>query len=234
MPSVKVLYAVLFSCLVLYFLLYIFLVKKLPAMPKVKIYFGDEPPQTDMYSQQYIAHENSMDFEADEIAESNLSKSPPVQEFYFEGKEKPSMEISNENEQTAKRDIMSFLEGLGIPENKEKMPVAVTSSNASPLENTSGVSLRKLMKKFDEDFSLEANKPCPTSHLNEGMFRKLHSSLAFDATSLMFQSCFWSNRFHLRACTQYGLPRMADLLFHDIYLIIALIPIMIINRAYKR
>lgn len=224
MPSVKAVYTVLLSGLVLYFLLYIFLVKKLPAMPRVKIYFEDEPPQTDMYSQQYIAHENSMDFEAGKIAESNLSKSPPVQEFYFEREEKPSMEITNENEQTARRDIMSFLEGLGIPENKEEMPVAATSDNASPLENASGVSLRKLMKKFDEDFSLEADKPCPTSHLNEGMFRKLHSSLAFDtkiprtfigntlnATLLMFQSCFWSNRFHLRACTQYGLPRMADL-----------------------
>ena len=180
MSSGKAVYTVLLSGLVLYFLLYILLVKKLPAMPRVKIYFGDEPPRTDMYSQQYIAHENLMDFEADKIEESNLSKSPPVQEFYFEREEKPSMEITNENEQTAKRDIMSFLEGIGIPENKEEMPVAATSSNASPLQNTSGVSLRKLMKKFDEDFSLEADKPCPTTHLNEGMFRKLHSSLAFD------------------------------------------------------
>ena len=173
MSSVKAFYAVLLSGLVLYFLLYSFLVRKLPGMPVVKIYFEDEPPKTDVYSQQYLAHEKSMDFEAVEIAESNLSAPPPEQEFYFEREEKPSIE----KEHTAKRDILlSYLDGLGIPVNKEEMSVTAISRNApSPLVNPSGVSLRKLMKKFDEDLSLEVDKPCPISHLDEGMFTILHS-----------------------------------------------------------
>lgn len=176
MPSVKVFYAVLLSGLVLYFLLYSFLVKKLPGMPVVKIYFEDEPPKTDVYSQQYLAHENSMDFEAVKIAESNLSAPPPEQEFYFEREEKPSIKVTNEKEHTAKRDILlSFLDGLGIPVNKEEMSVTAISRNAPLLVNPSGVSLRKLMKKFDEDLSLEADRPCPISHLDEGMFTKFHS-----------------------------------------------------------
>ena len=145
-------------------------------MPVVKIYFEDEPPKTDVYSQQYLAHENSMDFEAVKIAESNLSAPPPEQEFYFEREEKPSIEITNEKEHTAKRDILlSFLDGLGIPVNKEEMSVTAISRNAPLLVNPSGVSLRKLMKKFDEDLSLEADRPCPISHLDEGMFTKFHS-----------------------------------------------------------
>lgn len=173
MPSVKIFYAVLLSGLILYFLLYSFLVRKLPGMPVVKIYFEDEPPKTDVYSQQYLTHEKSMDFEAVKIAESNLSAPPPVQEFYFESEEKPSIEITNEKEHTAGRDILlSFLNGLGIPVNKEEMSVTATSRTAPPLVNPNGVSLRKLMKKFDEDLSFEADKPCPISHLNEGMFTK--------------------------------------------------------------
>lgn len=176
MPSVKVFYLVLLSGLVLYFLLYSFLVRKLPAMPVVKIYFEDEPPITDVYSQQYLAHEKSMDFENGKIEESNHLAPPQAQEFYFEREEKPSTEIANEREHTAKRDVLlSFLDGLGIPVNKEEMPVADISRNTPPLVNPSGVSLRKLMKKFDEDLSLEADKSCPISHLDEGTFTKFHS-----------------------------------------------------------
>ena len=177
MSSVKAFYAVLLSGLVLYFLLYSFLVRKLPGIPVVKIYFEDERPKTDVYSQQYLAHEKSMDFEAVEIAESNLSAPPQEQEFYFEREEKPSIEIANEKEHTAKRDILlSFLDGLGIPVNKEEMSVTAISRNAPPpLVNPSGVSLRKLMKKFGEDLTLEVDKPCPISHLDEGMFTILHS-----------------------------------------------------------
>ena len=117
-----------------------------------------------------------MDFEAVKITESNLSTPPPEQEFYFEREEKPSIEIANEKEHTAKRDILlSFLDGLGIPVNKEEISVAAISPNAPPLVNPSGVSLRKLMKKFDEDLSLEADKPCPISHLDEGLFTIFHS-----------------------------------------------------------
>lgn len=176
MPSVKVFYLVLLSGLVLYFLLYSFLVRKLPAMPVVKIYFEDEPPITDVYSQQYLAHEKSMDFENGKIEESNHLAPPQAQEFYFEREEKPSIEIANEREHTAKRDILlSFLDGLGIPVNKEEMPATDISRNTPPLVNPSGVSLRKLMKKFDEDLSLEADKSCPISHLDEGTFTKFHS-----------------------------------------------------------
>ena len=176
MPSVKVFYGVLLSGMLLYFFLYSFLVRKLPGMPVVKIYFEDEPPKTDMYSPQYVAHEKSMDFEAGKMVESNFSTSPPMQDFYFEREENPSMEITNENEQTAKKDILlSFLDGLGMPVNDEEMAVADVSRNDPPLVNPTGVSLRKLMEKFNEDLSFEADKPCPTSHLNEGMFTKFHS-----------------------------------------------------------
>lgn len=175
MPSVKVFYVILFSGLVLYFLLYSLLVRKLPGLPVVKIYFEDESPKNDIYSQQYFAHEKSPNFEANKIEESDLSTSPPAQEF-FAREEKPSIEITNEEQQRAKRDILlSFLEGLGIPVNKIEMPLADTSRNAPPLVNPNGVSLRKLMKKFDEDLSLETDKPCPRSHLDEGMFTKFHS-----------------------------------------------------------
>ena len=180
MTSVKVFYVVLLSGLVLYFLLYSFLVRKLPGMPVVKIYFEDEPPKTYVYSQQYLAHKTSMDLEAGKIAESNHLAPPPVQEFYSEREEEPSIEIANEKENTAKRDILlSFLDGLGIPVNKEEMPVTDISRNPPPLVNPSGVSLRKLMKKFDEDLtqdlSFEADRSCPISHLNEGLFRTFHS-----------------------------------------------------------
>jgi len=170
MPSVKlVFYAVLLSGLVLYFLLYSFLVRKLPALPVVKIYFEDEPPKTDVYTQQHLA---SMNFEAGKIAAESIHLAPPPeQEFYFEREEKPSIETTNEKEHTAKRGILlSFLDGLGIPVNNKEMPVTDISRNTPQLVNPSGVSLRKLMKKIDEDLSLEADKSCPIIHLDEGMF----------------------------------------------------------------
>jgi len=168
MSPVKAFYAVLLSGLVLYFLLYGFLVRKRPATPVVKIYFEDEPPMTDVYSQQHLA---PMDFEAGKIAAENNHLSPtPELEFYFQREEKPSIEIAHEKERTAERDaLLSFLDGLGIPVKNEEMPVKDILRNTPSLVNPSGVSLRDLMKKFDEDLSLEADKSCPISHLDEGM-----------------------------------------------------------------
>lgn len=176
MSSVKVFYGILFSGLVLYFLLYSFLVRKLPALPVVKIYFEDETPESDIHLQQFFSHETSLNLKAGEMADG-MRFSPPEQELEISAKEEEEklIEITSEKEQGAvKRDILlSFLEGLGMPANESQESIADISTKAPSQVNPDGASLPKLMKKLDEDFKLEIGKPCPTSHLNEGKFHSM-------------------------------------------------------------
>ncbi|KAL9962609.1 hypothetical protein ACROYT_G031728 [Oculina patagonica] len=172
MSSLKVFYGLLLSGLVLYFLLYSFLVRKLPALPVVKIYFEDETTESGLHLQQYFSHETSLNIKAGEIADGKrFSPSEQGLEISAREEEEKLNEITSEKEQGAvKKDILlSFLEGLGMPtnQNNEQESVADISTNAPPRVNPNGASLPKLMKTLDEDFNLEIGKPCPTIHLNE-------------------------------------------------------------------
>ncbi|KAL9962614.1 hypothetical protein ACROYT_G031734 [Oculina patagonica] len=172
MSSLKVFYGLLLSGLVLYFLLYSFLVRKLPALPVVKIYFEDETTESGLHLQQYFSHETSLNIKAGEIADGKrFSSSEKELEISAREEEEKLNEITSEKEQGAvkKGILLSFLEGLGMPanQNNEQESVADISTNAPPRVNPNGALLPKLMKKLDEDFNLEIDKPCPTSHFNE-------------------------------------------------------------------
>lgn len=180
MSSVKLFYAVLFSGFILYFVLYSFLVRKLPALPVVKIYFEEEEtPKSDIHLQQYFAGETSLNLKPGDLQMADGDRfSPPVQDIEISARdEKTLFNITSEKEQNAdKRDILkSFLEGLGMPVNESLESLADISTNAPSRVRRDGALLPKLMMKIDRDLNLEIGKPCPTSHLNEGRFLLLYA-----------------------------------------------------------
>lgn len=150
MHTVKLFYIILFLGLVLYFLLYSILIKKLPV---VKIYFEDDTPMTNFHLQQ--------DFTSETLA-GKMEDSGP-----FSAGQGISARKGEKEEQDAKREVLlSFLEGLGIP----KVEEVDISTRAPARVNPNGASLPKLMKKIDESFDLSIDKACPTSHLTKGKF----------------------------------------------------------------
>lgn len=159
MHTVKLFYIILFLGLVLYFLLYSILIKKLPV---VKIYFEDDTPMTNFHLQQ--------DFTSETLA-GKMEDSGPFsagQGISARADETAPKEITSEKEgQDARREVLlSFLEGLGIP----KVEEVDISTRAPARVNPNGASLPKLMKKIDESFDLSIDKACPTSHLTKGKF----------------------------------------------------------------
>lgn len=161
MPSFKALYGILLSGLVLYFLIYSLIVKKLPV---VKIYFEDTR-QSEVRLRQDIVYD--LPLAANRI--TNESLTPISEDLSIEEKLHNAAEVTGQKEQDSTVEIFSFLEGLGVPVNKADIsPVNIPETQVPPRVNPNGVSLPWLMRKMDRYMNLSADKPCPTGHLRKG------------------------------------------------------------------
>ena len=161
MSKMKVVYGILLSGLVLYFLLYSLIVRKLPV---VKIYFEAETQDIDnVRLEQDGVHDSSLkaDGRIASVHKFNSSREETAQNSNV-------AEGSRGKEKSFRGEILLFLQDLGVPLNKADIFPENNPTKSPPRINPNGASLPMLMRKMDEDLNISADKPCPTSHLKKG------------------------------------------------------------------
>lgn len=141
------------------FFIYSLIVKKLPV---VKIYFEDETRSYGRFRQD-VVYDSSL--KASKVIFKPLS---PIHEVSIGENSQDAADVSRKEKQDFTGEILSFLEGLGIPMNTGDVSPVNIPTTPLPRVNPNGASLPILMRKIDNYLKLSADKTCPTSHLRKG------------------------------------------------------------------
>ncbi|CAH3024788.1 unnamed protein product [Porites evermanni] len=158
MPAFKAVYGILLFVLVLYLLIYGFIVRKLFV---VKIYFETEK-------------RDNILLQKDSAFDSTLSDKQLSSGVELSSWNKSSLrnlvERIPERLDSAKSEILSFLQDLGVKVNEADISSSKKPTTAPPPQvNPNGASLPNLIRKMGKRFNFSADKPCPKSHLSKAV-----------------------------------------------------------------
>lgn len=157
MPAFKAVYGILLFVLVLYLLIYGFIVRKLFV---VKIYFETEKSDNILLQKDSAFDSTLSDKQLSSGVELSSWNKSSLRNF---------VERIPETLDSAKSEIFSFLQDLGVKVNEADISSSKKPTTAPPPQvNPNGASLPNLIRKMDERFNFSADKPCPKSHLSKG------------------------------------------------------------------
>ncbi|CAH3182122.1 unnamed protein product [Porites lobata] len=156
MPAFKAVYGIFLFVLVSYLLIYGFIVRKLFV---VKIYFETEKRDNILLQKDSAFDSTLSDKQLSSGVELSSWNKSSLRNF---------VERIPETLDSAKSEIFSFLQDLGVKVNEADISSSKKPTTAPPPQvNPNGASLPNLIRKMDKRFNFSADKPCPKSHLSK-------------------------------------------------------------------